>query len=334
MRFPFYIYSAAFLSALVCSAALFPLWKKWCEKTGHVDDPGHRKIHHTPIPLAGGLTVVSGFFLPIIIAAAGLYFSTTQSLANPIHATIRELFQYGLSRRAAQLAAILGGAVGMLFLGWLDVRYELSPKIKFFGQFLIAALVVSSGIRITLFIPIPFVHWAVTILWILGVTNAFNFMDNMNGLCGGLGIISSWCCAWAAAIHGQYLVAVLGFLICGALLGFLPFNFPSALAFLGDAGSHLVGFLAAVLSILPSFYSVQNPHTLAVFSPLLFLLVPLVDLLSVVTIRLKAGKPVYLGDNNHLSHLLVRRGFCKTKAVLILLLANALSGALAFLLLY
>jgi UDP-GlcNAc:undecaprenyl-phosphate GlcNAc-1-phosphate transferase len=331
MTFPFNVYGAAFFLAFICSLAAFPFWKWWCEKTGHLDDPGHRKIHTSPIPLAGGLTVMSGFLLPILAALIGLFILTT---SNPSSASIQEFLEYGLSRRGIQLFCIILGAALMLLLGWIDDRYELSPKIKFLGQIIVALLVVSSGIRITIFIPVPLINWAVTVLWILAVTNAFNFMDNMNGLCTGLGIISSWCCAWAAAIHGQFLVTILAFLICGALIGFLPFNFPRALSFLGDAGSHLVGFLAAVLSILPSFYSDQNPQTFAVLTPLFFLAVPLMDMASVIMIRLKNKRPIYIGDNNHFSHILVRRGFSKSRAVLILWMLNALSGTIPFLLFY
>src|SRR5436190_448005 len=111
MSFPFNVYGAAFLGAFLCSLALFPLWKWWCEKTGHVDDPGHRKIHTSPIPLAGGLTVVSGFFIPLLIASIALSVSSSP-LTNPFHTTIRELLQYGLSRRALQLLSILFGALG------------------------------------------------------------------------------------------------------------------------------------------------------------------------------------------------------------------------------
>ena len=151
----------------------------------------------------------------------------------------------------------------------------------------------------------------------------------MNGLCTGLGIIAAWSCGWAAAIQGQYLVATLAFLICGALLGFFPFNFPHAKSFLGDAGSHLVGFLAAVLAILPNFYSAQTPHRLAVISPLLILAVPLYDLVSVVLIRWRKGQPFYVGDTNHISHRLVRRGMSRSQAVLLILLLHALFGSVA-----
>ena len=168
-------------------------------------------------------------------------------------------------------------------------------------------------------------------LWILTVTNACNFMDNMNGLCAGLGLIGAWCFAWSAAVNGQFLVTSIALLTCGALLGFLPFNFPRATAFLGDAGSHLVGYVLAVLAILPHFYSRENPDTLAVLKPLLRLAVILGDLVWVVFLRWRMGRPFYVGDNNHLSHRLVRRGLSRTLAVLVIWLIAAAAGWLSFL---
>src|SRR5260221_804925 len=143
-------------------------------------------------------------------------------------------------------------------------------------------------------------------------------MDNMNGLCAGLGLIATVLLGLRSAGQGQYLVAGLCFAIAGSMLGFLPFNFPRATAFLGDAGSHLIGFLLAVLAILPHFYSTQHPKTLAVFSPLLILGVPLGDLVCVVLLRWRMGKPFYVGDTNHVSHRLVQRGLSPTRAVALL----------------
>jgi len=294
-----------------------------------VDDPGHRKIHAQAVPLAGGLTVMTGFFLPMLVGVLAVYFWRGVALDT----TLRELLQYGFSRRGLQVAAILAGAVGMVLLGWWDDRYELSPLPKFAGQVIFAFLVAWSGIRITLFIPSEIVNYLLTIFWILTLTNAFNFLDNMNGLCTGLGVIAAWGCAWSAAIHGQYLVALLGFLICGALSGFFPFNFPNAKAFLGDAGSHLVGFLISVLAILPNFYSREAPHPFAVLAPLVILAVPLFDLVSVVVIRMRLGKAPWIGDTNHISHRLVRRGLSRSQAVLVILLAQSAATTLAVLLL-
>ncbi len=156
-------------------------------------------------------------------------------------------------------------------------------------------------------------------------------MDNMNGLCAGLGAIGAYQFALIAAADGQYLVALIAFLTFGALLGFLPYNFPRARAFLGDSGSHLVGYLLAVLGILPHFYTVRHPRRWAVLIPLLVLAIPLADLLWVVLLRWRIGQPFYQGDTNHLSHRLVRRGLTRTQAVLAIWLAAAALAALAHL---
>lgn len=285
-----------------------------------VDDPGHRKIHQTPIPLAGGLAVMTGLLVPLLGSLLVLQLHWLDSRAV-------ELLSHGLNRRALELVAILFGGLGMGWLGWMDDKHELSPALKFVGQFVIATLTVAAGVRITLFVPSVAFSYAVTVLWILTVTNAFNFMDNMNGLCAGLGAISAAAFAALAARQDQYLVALIALLVCGALFGFLPYNYPRATAFLGDTGSHFTGYLLAVLAILPHFYSRKHPHPLAVLSPLLVLGVPLLDLAWVVILRWRIGQPFYVGDNNHLSHRLVRRGFSKPVAVgLIWLLAALLAG--------
>jgi UDP-GlcNAc:undecaprenyl-phosphate GlcNAc-1-phosphate transferase len=128
------------------------------------------------------------------------------------------------------------------------------------------------------------------------------------------------------------LVALLALLVCGSLLGFLPHNFPGATAFLGDAGSHLVGYLLAIMAILPHFYNRLNPRAWAVLTPLLVLAVPLADLVWVVLLRWRLGRPFYVGDNNHLSHRLVRRGCSRPTAVLLIWLAATILGGLAVLL--
>jgi UDP-GlcNAc:undecaprenyl-phosphate GlcNAc-1-phosphate transferase len=200
---------------------------------------------------------------------------------------------------------------------------------KFVGQSAVALLVAAAGVRVTLFVESPTFSFTVTVLWMLTLINALNFMDNMNGLCAGIGAIAAFCFGMMAAIAGQYLVAALALLVAGALAGFLPHNFPEAKAFLGDAGSHLVGYLLAVLAILPHFYSEDSPRPFAVLTPLLVLAVPLADLVNVVVIRTLDRKPFYIGDTNHFSHRLIRVGFSKTTAVLLLWLAGALCGTLA-----
>ena len=300
-----------------------PLWRAICRRVGLVDAPGARKIHDTPVPLAGGLAVLTGMVLPLLVGVAAVHWNF--SGLQKAHA----LLEHGLDRRYQELAAIVLGAFGIVLTGCLDDKYELRPAIKFTGQFLVAALVAFGGARITLFVPNILFSYAITVLWILTVINAFNFMDNMNGLCSGLGAISAGCFALIAVMDGQYLVAVIALLTSGALLGFLPYNFPKAIAFLGDTGSHLVGYLLAVMAILPHFYTAQNPQRWAVLVPLLILAVPLGDLAWVVILRWRIGEPFYQGDNNHLSHRLVKRGLTKQSAVLVIWLMATMLGAVA-----
>jgi len=324
MTFPIDAYVFAVGGGFLTTALAVPFWRAWCRRIRLVDDPGHRKIHREPIPLAGGLAVLTGILIPLGVAALAV-------LGQWLGPATTDPMAYGVARRAGQMLALAGGALGVVVIGWWDDRYELSPRRKLAGQLLVATLVAASGIRVTLFVPNLWFSYAVTILWLVTLMNACNFMDNMNGLCGGIGVIGAFCFAWKAAVAGQFLVASMAFLGCGALAGFLPYNFPRASVFLGDAGSHLVGYLLGILAILPHFYTVDHPARLAVLNPLLILAVPLADLVSVVVIRWRAGRPVYVGDTNHFSHRLVRRGLSPTTAVLVLWLAAAVAGGTAFL---
>lgn len=329
MTFPLNLYVASLVGAFLASFLSLPLWRAGCLRRGLVDDPGNRKIHETPIPLAGGFAVMTGILLPLAIAALGLLLLPPDAPVPGWGDADLARIDYGFGARRVQLGAILLGLVGMLVLGWLDDRHELRPLPKFAGQILIATLVAAAGVRVTLFVPSLAFSYAVTVLWIVGLTNALNFLDNMNGLCAGIGAIAAGFFAVAAARHGQYLVGALALLGTGAFLGFLPWNYPRATAFLGDAGSHVAGFLLSVLAILPSFYSEQHPNRIAVLSPLLVLAVPLADLASVVVIRARLGRPPWIGDNNHFSHRLVRAGLPRPRAVAVLWIAALASGALA-----
>lgn len=325
MSFPVNAYLLAFLGGALATAGSLPLWRAWCVRTGLVDDPGHRKIHDTPIPLAGGLAVLTGLLLPLLVGAVMMQLGLLPAGAV-------EKISYGFEKRGLQLAVILVGALGMVLLGWLDDKHELRAGPKFATQLGIALLVALAGVRIKLFPqhPLsPVLSCGVTVLWILTVVSAVNIMDNMNGLCSGLGAIGAAAFAAIAAGQGQYLVASLALLAAGALAGFLPYNYPKASAFLGDSGSHLSGFLLAVLAILPHFYTMKNPHPFAVLAPLLVLSVPLGDMVCVMWIRRRAGKPVWVGDTNHLSHRLVRRGLGKPQAVAVIWGLHAAAGAAA-----
>ena len=305
------------------SAGTLPFWRFCCKSIGLMDVPGYRKIHDSPVPLAGGLAVITGLAIPILfVVLCACLGSLPESFAH--------IVSYGLSNRGWQLAVILVGSIAMLALGMLDDSRDLLPKWKLLGQVIIALAVAASGIRVTMFVDSDIFSYAITVLWILTVTNSVNFQDNMNGLCPGLGIICGWFFAWHAGLEGQYLVATLAFLFSGALFGFLPFNFPKGRVFLGDGGSHVVGFVLSVLAVLPDFYSDDTQYKWLIITPLLILFIPLTDLISIIVIRCRLGQPIWVGDNNHFSHHLVKAGHSKTKAALLLLLLSAFIGAVTF----
>ncbi len=346
MNFPLALYGMTLVAAFSTALLALPLWRAWCLRNGLVDDPTARKLHEGRVPLAGGLAVITALMVPSLLGFLALKLPDALARFHPgsptanahdaswisipfLDARTAPLLLHGLQARGVELTAIFTGAMGVLIVGLLDDKLDLRPRAKFAGQFLVALLVASSGARITLFVPSLAFSYVLTILWIVTVINAFNFVDNMNGLCPGLGAIGAFYFALISARSGQYLAALAGFLICGALLGFLPHNFPRATAFLGDSGSHLVGYLLAILAILPHFYTSKHPQVLAVFSPLLILFIPLADLVWVVMFRSFTARSFYVADTNHLSHQLVRLGLSRARAVLLMWFLAGLLGAIA-----
>ena len=285
MNFPFNVYAAALLGGLAVSFGSAIFWKSWCERRGFIDLPGDRKIHDRTVPLAGGLAILTGIAVPVILGGLTLFYTD-------LFAEARGVLRYGFEKRIGQLSAIGLGAAGLLLVGLLDDKYELKPGLKFLLQASVALLVAASGVRITLFVSNLLFSYLATIFWILLVVNSFNFMDNMNGLCAGIAALAAGYFGLDAAWAGQYLVSLFCFLVLGATLGFLPHNFPRGQSFLGDSGSHLLGFLVATLAILPHFYTPDSSRQgLVVLTPLLVLAVPLADLLSVVIWRTWNRKP-------------------------------------------
>jgi UDP-GlcNAc:undecaprenyl-phosphate GlcNAc-1-phosphate transferase len=163
-----------------------------------------------------------------------------------------------------------------------------------------------------------------TVLWIVLITNAFNFLDNMDGLSAGVAAIAAGIFAVASMSAGQVFVPIMAWVLVGALLGFLVFNFSPATIFMGDAGSLVVGYLLSVLTILTTFYdSARNLTPLGIIVPMVVLAVPLYDVTSVVIHRIRAGESPFKGDWRHFSHRLVKRGMTQRGAVLTIYLATA-----------
>ena len=320
-------YLVFFASAVVSSAGSFHFWTERAKKWNLLDHPGPRKIHTGSVPLSGGLIIGTGILLPLLSAVCLSEFSFLED-------SFMSFSVSQLKRHTLQVEAIVCGVLVMLVLGIVDDFKDLSAVVKFSAQLLVAGLAAATGTQIEIF-DSTLLNCAFTLLWILALINAFNFSDGMNGLCVGLAGISTVAVAIYSVISGQYRIASFSFLVAGALIGFLPFNFPKAKAFLGDSGSHLTGYLVAVLSIL-SFFDIReggiSPQEKTIFFvPLLIMGVVLLDLVWVIFYRLWHQKPVHIGDTNHLAHQLVRRGFTECQAVILLWLVQGLFVAISFL---
>jgi UDP-GlcNAc:undecaprenyl-phosphate GlcNAc-1-phosphate transferase len=213
-------------------------------------------------------------------------------------------------------------------MGLIDDKKHLGPKIKLAIQFLVAILLACFGdIRFNFFIPVPFIATALSILWIVAIINAFNFLDNMDGLTSGVAIICSAMLLQAAAASGQYFVSALLALLIGALLGFLVFNFNPAKIFLGDSGSLIIGLIISVATIRTTYYHEGvSGNWFNALMPLIVLAVPIYDFISVVVIRTLAGDSPFVGDTRHFSHRLIKRGMTQRQAVLTIYLATATTG--------
>jgi len=299
------------ISSFVLGCVLLPLWKKVAQWLGCVDLPGVRKIHNHTVPLAGGLAVV----FPLILLFIDEIFPNIICF-SPVCWEQKMLLLCGF------------WAFG---IGLLDDFRELEALPKLMLQIVLFILMLLLGIRFQ-FIENIYLSCLVSAVWIFVVMNAFNFLDNMNGLCTGLGILGGTALVTVFVIL-KGLVACDGIEFCGelmivfvaALLGFLPWNYPKAKAFLGDSGSQMVGFFMASGSIgmvnviycnlVDGQISDVKATVGAILPILLILAVPLYDFVSVMLIRIKNRKPIYIGDTNHTSHRLVRRGWSPAQAV-------------------
>jgi UDP-GlcNAc:undecaprenyl-phosphate GlcNAc-1-phosphate transferase len=209
-----------------------------------------------------------------------------------------------------------------------DDKKRLGPYLKLAVQFgAAAAAAVFADIRVEMFIHNKFITTLLSVLWIVGIMNVFNFLDNMDGCSAGIAMIVAGVLLTAAVGSGQVFISGLGLLFIGAVAGFWVWNFPPAKIFMGDCGSLVIGFFVALLSLRTTYYHQHDGGGLyAVFMPLLALAVPLYDFVSVTFLRIKQGKSPLVGDTQHFSHRLRRRGLTDTQTALTLYLATLCTG--------
>ncbi len=252
-------YMLIFAAALAMAIGGTPLIRRLALRLDVVDRPSARKLHASPVPLLGGVAIFGAFI------AAVLLFGN----------------KYGLR----ELISILVGASLMSFLGVWDDRRSLSPWLKLLGQFLAASILVFSGVRVGTF-RVEWVNIALTLGWVVVITNAMNLLDNMDGLSGGVGAVAAVFFLLLAAMNGQYLVGALSAALVGACLGFLVYNFNPARIFMGDAGALFLGFVLAATAIKLRFPDGLEIVTWMV--PVLILGLPLFDTGLVIVSRLEA----------------------------------------------
>ena len=302
-----------FAVAATCTAVVLPLWRKLCLRWDHVDAPGHRKIHGRPIPLAGGFAAGTGW----IAGGVLMWVLLRQGWGAPGASWNAGSPVLGLQRPWT----IPAGALGVLLLGAWDDRRELGAAVKFLGQGVIAVAVAAWGLPSPLPPGMELPGLCLTVFWILGVTNAFNLSDNMNGLCAGLGFIGA-AGVWATSSlqGGGAELGCLAALVAGGVAGYLPYNYPRASVFLGDAGSQSVGFLLAVLSLLTVTTAGDSGRGSADAwaRAMAVVAVPCLDMAFVTVSRTLRGQPFWVGDTGHLSHRLSRTRLGKAGAVAVL----------------
>jgi UDP-GlcNAc:undecaprenyl-phosphate/decaprenyl-phosphate GlcNAc-1-phosphate transferase len=291
------------------SVGLTPLTRRFAQRIGLVDKPSKRKVHSNPTPLMGGLAIYGAFVLALLL------FSGNAEIDPQILP----------QQHTIELIAIVIGATWLAIVGFIDDRYELKPRQKYAAQFLAAAGVMLVGIRIDLFRN-P-MDWLLTFVWIVGLINAVNFLDNMDGLAAGVSAIAAFFLYVLSASQGQELVSMLSAALCGAAVGFLIYNFNPATTFMGDMGSMVLGFLLAVMGIKLRFPG--QPLETSWLIPILVLGLPIFDTTLVVFTRLREGRSPAQGGKDHTSHRLQFLGLSTRYVVLSLYAVCVLFGIAA-----
>jgi UDP-GlcNAc:undecaprenyl-phosphate GlcNAc-1-phosphate transferase len=316
-----------FGSAFLLSAILCGLARRFAGQLGFLDRPGGHKGHRAPVALGGGIAI---WLTTVLVVGSGLLLvsSAGTSLPAPLarHAG-------GALLRSGELFRILVMCTLVMLMGLADDRRPLDWRIRLGIQFACAGALAATGVRVTLFGPFthPVLGGIVTVFWIVGLTNAFNMLDNMDSLAASVGLIAALLFSAAQVAVGTLFAPAVLLIVVGALLGFLVHNYPPARLYMGDAGSNFLGFLLGSMTVVGSFTrDLYSPYS--VLAPLLVMAVPLYDMISVVSIRLREGRSPFQADRRHFSHRLVARGLTPLQAVLTIDLVTLASGAGALLL--
>lgn len=284
-------------SALMLAIGSTPVMRLVALRFGVIDQPAARKIHANPVPLLGGAAIYVAFILVLLL--------------------------FGDRRYIHEVVGIFIGATLVSLMGVVDDRWGLGSYVKLVGQLLAACILVYSGVQVSIW-----GNWldiVVTIGWVVGITNAMNLLDNMDGLSGGIAMIAAVFFTLLASLSDQYLVGALAAALAGACAGFLVYNWNPAHIFMGDTGSLFLGFLLAAVGIKLRFPS--NSDTITWMIPVLVLAVPVFDTTLVFISRLRRGKnPLTTPGKDHISHRLAFLTGSRREAVLLCYLLAGVVG--------
>lgn len=316
-----------FIGSFLLSFVLTAIVKMLAVRIDFVAHPSVDRYHKKVVPLGGGIAIFTSFLIIILssitivkylVIPGRLDWLTERSNLDPAD----------FLARIDELMIILFCVFVLFILGIWDDKKHLSPFFKLVLQFVVAMVAAAfAEIRVEFFIENRVITSFLSAIWIVLIINAFNFLDNMDGASAGIAAIVISILFTAAALSGQILVGGLALIFIGILLGFLVMNFPPAKIFMGDAGSLVVGFLVALLSLRTTYYhAAESGQWYRVFMPLIVMAVPLYDFISVTLLRISQGKSPFIGDTQHFSHRLKRRGLTDTQTVLTLYLATLCTG--------
>jgi UDP-GlcNAc:undecaprenyl-phosphate GlcNAc-1-phosphate transferase len=314
------------MATTALSAALVPTSRVLARRFGVIDAPGHRKVHAEPMPRMGGIAVFFSFTVVVLAgtlsAPSLLRLGWVESVFGSSLALLQEAY-----RVKSELLGLLAGAALVFAVGLADdvLGKRFPVAVKFAGQIVAAVIVVAGGVRIS-FLPYDTLDVGVTLLWLVGMTNAFNLLDNMDGLAAGVAFVACGVFLINAWALGEFFISLILVAFMGSLLGFLLYNFHPATVFLGDCGSHFIGFVMGSLTLLERYISHASSTFFPILMPVLVLALPLLDTATVMYIRVKERRPIYVGDSRHLSHRLVSLGFSQRAAVLFLYLVTFALG--------
>jgi UDP-GlcNAc:undecaprenyl-phosphate GlcNAc-1-phosphate transferase len=301
---------------------------------GLVDKPGGRKTHAAPKPLGGGVAIFLGIVVPLLVGLA-FFWGETSTMSKAQHTLLSDLAA-GARQQTPMVLTFIVCLLVLHAMGLVDDRKPLGPFLKLMIQLAAAAALVIPFRQMRVLTALgPGVSITFSILWIVAITNAFNFLDNMDGLSAGVAAVCTTAFLVTALSIQQWFVAATLAMLLGSILGFLWWNFPPAKIFMGDSGSLVIGFALGVLTVRTTYLPKGvnwGAGWYAVFEPVLVLALPLYDLVVVSIIRLAHGKSPFVGDTNHFSHRLVARGMSRRTAVLCLYLVTAATAIGAILL--